>query len=106
MKHESYFVEKNVTQIHNILLHGGDAFANEREWSAVSEAHRFADWGETTDGFSAFLVPYGDRLYLTYQMREATLNYETLDIVSGVEITPHYIITVIDATVALLRNNT
>jgi len=60
LKYEDLFGGRNVSQIHNLLLHGDD-----EEWWAAAAAHRFAEWGETTDGFAAFLIPYLDRLHLT-----------------------------------------
>ena len=105
VRYEGLFRDLNVTQIHNLLLHGNrDVVPDERERWSVTEAHRFADWGETTDCFAAFLVPYCDCLYLTYQPNDgASPNYTVLDLVDGVITTPYYLIATIDEAVAMLE---
>lgn len=106
LKHEDLFRGMNVTQIHNLLLHGNaDVFADEDEWWAVAAAHRFADWGETTNGFTAFLIPYFDRLYLTSQSRDYALpEYEMLEVIDCVETTPYYLIATMDDAKSILKD--
>ncbi len=102
VRYEMYFGGRNVTQIHNLLLHGdATVFHSDSEWWAVRQAHQFAEWGETTDGFTMFLVPYLDRLYLTYQLgSHPPGGYQVLDVVRGVEITPFYLIETIERAVS------
>ncbi len=103
LKHDKLFHGLNLSEIHNLLLHGSPKiFRDEREWSTVDEAHRFAQWGETTDGFVAFLVPYFDRLYLTYQIWPESRS-ELLDVIDSTETTPHYLIRTLDEAIAILR---
>lgn len=107
LKHERLFRGLNITGIHNLLLHGSaDVFRNEQEWWAVVESLRFADWGETTAIFAAFLIPYYDRLYLTWQAQEEDANgYKVLDVIESVETTPYYLITTMDKAVTLLSSS-
>ncbi len=105
LKYEQLFSSLNITEIHNSLVHNHLNILTDDEWDIVYRGHRFGDWGETTDDFTAFLIPYFDRLYLTYQLRnDCSLDFDILDVVEGIEITPHYLITTIDAAIVALAN--
>lgn len=103
---EGIFGGLNVTQIHNLLLHGNpQVFRDEREWQYVSQLHGFANWTEITDGFAAFLIPYYDRLHLTYQARDwGSPRFDVLDVIDAVETTPYYLIATIDEAIGILKH--
>lgn len=105
LKYEHLFSGLNVTEIHNALLHNNaSVFESETEWSVVQEHCRFADWGETTNVFSAFLIPYFDKLYLTYQSRDRGIScYDVAPVIDGVLVTPYYLIVTIQEAFDLLN---
>jgi len=105
LKYERLFVSAlNITEIHNALLHNnGSVFESEMEWSAVQEHCCFADWGETTDVFWAFLIPYFDKLHLTYQSRDRGVShYDVAPMIDSVFVTPYYLIVTIQEAFDIL----
>lgn len=104
LRHDELFRKLSVSQIHNLLIHGNpNSFTDDREWHSVKQAYEFAVWGETTDAFAAFLIPYCDRLYLTYQFcNDRPPYFDVLNYIDGVETTPGDLIATIDEAVSLL----
>ncbi|MCA9173448.1 MAG: hypothetical protein KDB14_03095 [Planctomycetales bacterium] len=107
LKHDSLFSGLNVTEVHNALLHNNrEVFVSDTEWWSVHEHHRFGDWGETTDGFTAFLIPYCGKLQLTCQTRDRRVaRYDHLPCVRGVQVTPYYLIVTLKAALDILMRD-
>lgn len=103
LKYEQLLSGLNLTEIHNTLVHNHLAILTDDGWDLVSQIYCFGDWGETTDDFRAFLIPYFDRLYLTYQLRNNGLHkFDILDVADGIEITPYELITTLDEAIFCL----
>ncbi|KAI9133245.1 hypothetical protein [Acaryochloris sp. CCMEE 5410] len=103
LKYEQLLNGLNLTEIHNTLAHNHLAILTDDEWDLVRKVHTFGDWGEITDDFNAFLIPYFDRLYLTYQLRNNDLReFNILDVVDGIESTPYELIMTLDEAISCL----
>lgn len=103
LKYEHLLSGLNLTETHNTLVHNHLAILTDAEWDLVSKVHTFGDWGEITDDFIAFLIPYLDRLYLTYQLRNNGLReFDILDVADSIETTPYELIMTLDEAVSCL----
>lgn len=106
-RYADVFREYNLTEIHNILVHGDRSlFENDRERCDIADFHRFMDLGEpNTDLFVAFLLPVDNGLSLTYQRRTAGRDLGRVDVVNGVDVLlPYELIRTIDEAIFLLAS--
>lgn len=108
-RYAALFREYNLTEAHNILLHGDSAlFENDREWWNIADFCRFMDMGEpNTDLFVAFLLPADVGLSLTYQCRGRDGDFVRVDVVKGIDnVQPYELIKTIDEAIIVLTNET
>ena len=68
--------------------------------------HIFLDWGETTDNISSFIVPYNNKIYITYEFwRESEDKIDSnIRNISSIEISLEEIISTLRKTILCLQS--
>jgi hypothetical protein len=98
-RYEQEFGERNLTERHEFLR------LDDSYRMARYHFHCFMDWGETTDDVKSFLIPYQERLYLTYQMATYLGSGELWEysVVNGLEVRPFDLICILDEAADILH---
>ncbi len=106
LRYADRFQYFNLTQIHNMLLHGDpEVFTDETDWSEAADFHRFLQLNEpNTDWLTAFLIPSNDgKLALTYQYHAYEPSRLRRDVIDGVlDVLPYELIRTIRLTIEVL----